>query len=312
MKNQIYTEIINLIDSVCMRNYLLENQAELGTYHYLDIIAGAPVSLNRKQELLVALENVAQNNREKKEIAEHLNLLEDALNKLYSFSPDKSVLIIVNIYYDSDSGQPVYTHDEFFPAVSYRGAQLTIQRYNDECELEPGEIPPWYWKLELYQIQEDGTTQPDYTYICSLDGEVQYFYCCGDKTRRRTRWDQPFGSSSPNLNLPVPYQPGDILYVDCRPYTQPAYCLIMKVGNDCCGIQCLYRRGHTISAGAFKHGHYSEDADGEEQYLSPLYRAELYEEELPPEYAFMARFSQKLKQNPEYGRMLSDVIWHLP
>ena len=81
----------------------------------------------------------------------------------------------------------------------------------------------------------------------------------------------------PNLNLPVPYQPGDILFIDCRPYAPGAfYCLLKEVGDDCCGIQCEYvdEKGK-VETGALKHGDYFYNHREVYQYLSPLYRIKI-------------------------------------
>ena len=56
------------------------------------------------------------------------------------------------------------------------------------------------------------------------DGEIQYFIheklslnylkgLLGSMAERQ------FHSGCPDLNLPVPYQPGDVLFIDCRPYS---------------------------------------------------------------------------------------------
>ena len=139
--------------------------------------------------------------------------------------------------------------------------------------------------MRLYDYLADGTTELVCTYICSRDGEAQYLRWEGEEKH-------PFGNAILDLNLPVPYQPGDILYVDCRPYSQPAYCIITEVGDDCCGVQCLYPgKDGAFHSGAFKHGNYFEGAYGVKQYLSPLYRAERYEGEFPPLEAIKDNFN---------------------
>ena len=116
----------------------------------------------------------------------------------------------------------------------------------------------------------------EYIYIAEPNGEIQYFlhnYGRRGKTKYYTRAEEAFGERSADLNLPVPYRPGDILKIDCSPYTDGVhYCILTEVGDDCCGVRCMYpvfdgRIGH----GALKHGNYlSESACGIKQYLSPL------------------------------------------
>ena len=131
-----------------------------------------------------------------------------------------------------------------------------------------------------------------------------------EKTKYYTRAEEAFGERSADLNLPVPYRPGDILKIDCSPYTDGVhYCILTEVGDDCCGVRCMYpvfdgRIGH----GALKHGNYiSESACGIKQYLSPLYRARICVEELPESCRFMKSLRVKLRSDPDFGKAISQV-----
>lgn len=145
-----------------------------------------------------------------------------------------------------------------------------------------------YWRVELYTASqdvnngEDGFLSAEYTYIMNKDGEVQYYIHEWNSSNHlnglpgRMVEDQ-FFSVSPDLNLPVPYHPGDVLFIDCRPYAPGAfYCRLKEVGDDCCGIQCEYvdEEGN-METGALKHGDYFFNHREVEQYLSPLYRARI-------------------------------------
>ncbi len=43
-----------------------------------------------------------------------------------------------------------------------------------------------------------------------------------------------------DLNLPVPFVPGDIISIDCRPYAKVKHAVILQLGDnhDCCSVQC--------------------------------------------------------------------------
>lgn len=118
-----------------------------------------------------------------------------------------------------------------------------------------------------------------------------------------------FGGDSVHLNLPVPYRPGDILEVGCAPYvTEPHYCILTEVGDDCCGVQCLYPgENGRIEFGALKHGHYFSGCFDRKQYLSPLYGAKIYTGELSGEYKFMKPLSEKLHKDPAFGKVLWEI-----
>jgi hypothetical protein len=111
------------------------------------------------------------------------------------------------------------------------------------------------------------------------------------------------------LNLPVPYRPGDILEVGCAPYvSEPHYCILTEVGDDCCGVQCLYPgENGRIEFGALKHGHYFSGCFDRKQYLSPLYGAKIYTGELSGEYKFMKPLSEKLHKDPAFGKVLWEI-----
>lgn len=292
----LFAEIIDLMDAKAMKNYLLKNRDKLKPEHYRDIIVGAPIALTKKRALLTRL--AAETGDEA--VKDYLEPLRDAVDSLTRVAPGKSVLLVEEVYPDHPEGAYV------FPAATYTGARKAIAAYNAEWQ-EGGEDDPvaWYWELRLYRLLPDGTFHHDYTYVCAWDGEPQYFR----KRDHDTLVGRHFGAPIPELNLPVPYRPGDILSVDCRPYTRSAYCLILEVGDDCCGVQCLFRdKTGRLQTGAFKHGRYLEGAYDKRQYLSPLYRAEPYTRPLPEEYTFLEPLARKIREDPDYGKALREKI----
>ena len=199
--------------------------------------------------------------------------------------------------------------------ASAESARRAIREYVSECsDCDWGHM---YWEMKLYRrsdaSESGGFMRPEYIYIAEPNGEIQYFlhnYGRRGKTKYYTRAEEAFGERSADLNLPVPYRPGDILKIDCSPYTDGVhYCILTEVGDDCCGVRCMYpvfdgRIGH----GALKHGNYiSESACGIKQYLSPLYRARICVEELPESCRFMKSLRVKLRSDPDFGKAISQV-----
>ena len=79
--------------------------------------------------------------------------------------------------------------------------------------------------------------------------------------------------SSMSLNLPIPFEVGDIVVLNSLPFAPVKAVLLTEVENiDCCGVWMLYRdTDGKWKTGALKHGH------GWGNYhpiLSPLYRLE--------------------------------------
>ena len=96
-----------------------------------------------------------------------------------------------------------------------------------------------------------------------------------------------YSYGSRDLNLPVPYESGDVLVADCAPFAPPVTVTVTdKVNNyDCCGVQISYSdqfsgKQRTTS---LKHGLI---LDGVEHpyipMLSPLYRIRCLEK--PADY----------------------------
>lgn len=171
------------------------------------------------------------------------------------------------------------------------------------------------WQVELYDLCAEhhahgricDIPSPEYRYTFSPEGEPQFF-----RPRIYDRYAGAFHEGE--LNIPVPYKPGDILYIDCRPYTpEPFYCLLTEVGSGCCDVWCLFPNPDgSIGHGALKHGHYhSSEYDFFEEILSPLYRARLFHGELPKNCLFMKKLSEKLYADPGYGKTIFQVLYDL-
>ena len=108
----------------------------------------------------------------------------------------------------------------------------------------------------------------------------------------------------------MPWQPGDILRIDGRPYRPGnAYCVLLEVGDDCCGVQCAFpNEDGAIGHGALKHGHCCDRLHRLSVFgVSPLYSAELHQGELPDNCAFMKKASNLLYRNPNLGKLGSDM-----
>ena len=254
-------------------------------------------------------ESSAELRREPDKVADYIAALNSATAALEN-SGNETVLSVVLRRCGVDSFV-----DGAYYAASAESARRAIREYVSECsDCDWGHM---YWEMKLYRrsdaSESGGFMRTEYIYIAEPNGEIQYFlhnYGRRGKTKYYTRAEETFGERSADLNLPVPYRPGDILKIDCSPYTDGVhYCILTEVGDDCCGVRCMYpvfdgRIGH----GALKHGNYiSESACGIKQYLSPLYRARICVEELPESCRFMKSLRVKLRSDPDFGKAISQV-----
>lgn len=196
-------------------------------------------------------------------------------------------------------------------ALSVEEVQRAISKYWENSDTAIA-----YWRIEQYRqggaSDPDGFACPEYTFAADPNGEVQYFM--HEPQKSRGVWaDGAFGRDAPHLNLPVPYRPGDILEIGCAPYvSEPHYCILTEVGDDCCGVQCLYPgENGRFEFGALKHGHYFSGCFDRRQYISPLYGAKIYTGELSDEYKFMKPLSEKLHKDPAFGKVLWKIGYDL-
>lgn len=281
MTFELEREILDLIESPELHEYLIKYTERLRLRDYVSIIAGAPISLKRKQRLLHRLEATS----DLKQQMDYIKLCCECVDLAVRYlTMEREVIFLIQLMgYDDNNKSEVV--DGPYLATSLESAKRAVcDYYFDE---EPGiEWQTLYWRMELYVIKQSENKKaeflsPEYTYIMDKEGEVQYFI---HKRKSLNYLKGPIGSMVeeqfhlyPDLNLPVPYQPGDVLFIDCRPYAPGAfYCMLKEVGDDCCGIQCEYvdEKGK-VETGALKHGDYFFNHREVYQYLSPLYRAKI-------------------------------------
>ena len=270
MESKLKNRILDLIESPELHAYLMEHAERLKLKDYVSIIAGAPISLGRKQELL---HDMKRSSCLKKQEMDYVSLCCACMDRAVQFltSETGTIFLIQLMGYDDKHKSDIM--DGPYIMTSLANTKNAVKNYyrEDMDEDADAEWKTLYWRVELYTASqdvnngEDGFLSAEYTYIMDKNGSLG-----------RMVEDQ-FFSVSPDLNLPVPYHPGDVLFIDCRPYAPGAfYCRLKEVGDDCCGIQCEYvdEEGN-METGALKHGDYFFNHREVEQYLSPLYRARI-------------------------------------
>lgn len=300
MNNNLKEEILTLIESPELREYLMEAPEKLSDIRYAQIIAGASIAIGRKAELLHRLAQSGAG-----DVTKYAAFLDGVLNLLAHVKPSTHTLLVYPMVYDPTEK----TVTEFggpFPIRDLHAVQYAIRNYNDE-NMQDSEFPH-YWKIEIYDFSTNHKTFPEplINCICNSEGEIQYI-----KAIPKNIIANDFGSDVPNLNLPVPYQPGDILEVDCRPYvSKVAYCLITEVGDDCCGVQCVFPCANDKpDFGAFKHGNFFDEAYQMPVYMSPLYRSRVVHEALPEFYAVLEDIAFEVRNIRGYGKLCRESVF---
>ena len=237
------------LSSHTMREYLLN--AKIHKAQVLEMILGAPVPLTVKQEWLSKLSNkepavfrdalLLEQLEEKtsddlqvmirrlyeKSFTAALEDVEEALEqtKLY----DGGILYLKEYWYEDDlKGEK---SSGTAPFLSLSKALEYIRHDLKECDYNPGDTI-WY-VLEKWSLDDDGEMEHRYTYYLIGD-EIVWF-----EKRKRDKHDRccwlpqsyDYSSESRNLDLPVPFEVGDIVLVDCTPFRPIKAAVIIEAGE---------------------------------------------------------------------------------
>ena len=290
-------EIINLIESPELREHLLHNPQLLSGDHYMQIIGGAPIEINRKRELISRLVATERNSADDTfcwyDPKFCIDYIDDCLDALKAVDGNKQMLLVSEIsYVDSEAGSAI-THGPF-PVASWLAAQTAMKAYAEKWS-GMTDLSTSYWMIELFNLANDpsdsypydGFLQPDYTYYANADGEIQYI-CreevgeCGELLDCIV--GEIFGPwfKGAHVGLPTPYEKGDILEIDCRPWAPgPYYCLVANSKLDCLHLDGDGR----ISCGSIPYGSCFAGWAHTNLLLSPVFRARKVTQPLPEECA---------------------------
>lgn len=288
-----------------MRNYLLD--IDIPETTVIDIILGAPIPLTKKRELIDSMHTPDSNKFS--EISSCLIEIDEALEALKIKAP--YIFTLSKCWYDEDILNENESTEETFQ--SFQDILNYINKTNEEGVEHSGEGKETsYWtevKITFPPLafnNHSGNSARDF-YIL-VGNEIYYF-----KRNGNTRHDGFSGYvSSLDLDLPIPFKPGDIVTLDCTPFRPMKQAVLLEVDNrDCCGVQMLYSRksetnGEKIwETGALKHGH---GWDGFFPILSSLYRLSKFEGELTEEELLMKDVRQYVLKDEGNGSKLWDFM----
>ena len=326
LTRQEYEDVLRtFLPSKEMRKHLANR--ELSRWQILELILGAPVPLRIKAECCRALsarDDVLHHVLDRLDdphldlsaryeweleldlsFAMHAQSIQTALDEL-SLNPGE-IILLYEVWYDND-----YLEDNESSAVPFLSADAALRYLRAEMrEEEWNEETPCWTRLEKWVPGENDEMLCRYRYYLIRD-EFAFF----EKVEPRRRGYQgrlagPFcySGQSVDLNLPVPYRPGDIVEVNCLPFAPVKHVLLLEVGDDCCGVSCLYRtEDGKWETGALKHGHFMESY---RPLISPLYRIAAHHADLPPEVQPLKAVQAYIGGDAEKGRQLWTAIHRL-
>lgn len=284
--------MIDIIDefvkSLEMRDYYKNNP--LTKLELIDLIINAPVSIGDKEACLAGLP--AQDEYTSSLIDQYCREIDFAWCELLHFSKG-AVFNLIEYWYDDEILCEKHSSGELFlsfeAAVDHIHQTIAEEEWNDDSTC--------WTVIEKWVPAENGKMMKTYDYTLIRDMVVG-FHCfdtesniiiCGEKVRRPHR-----SYLDVNLNLPIPFSPGDIVALDCRPFAPVKPALLLEVSDDCCGVQMLYEHDGMLNmdvydTAALKHGHGYKDA-WEHEYLHPLsYLYKLRRIDVPDDFVNISR-----------------------
>lgn len=248
-------DFTKFIDSLEMREHLKTLQLSKRTCE--DLVCGSPKPLAEK---LVWLEQ--QGSARADEARRALDGLK--------LKPGE-FLWLTTVWYDSDFHGWESSTEGPFPSLD--AAVRHIRQ--DMVEQEWDEDSLCWTQLDKWMPGKDGAYRQSYTYYLIRD-EIVYFD--SHPTSRR----DPF-CGAPDLDVPIPFKPGDIVTIDCRPFMPIKPVVLLEANNhECCGVTCLFRREEDgkWEVGTVKHSRCWSVLPHVFPAISPLYRLASFRGEL--------------------------------
>lgn len=273
-------------------------------YEMIEIILGAPLTLTEKRKLLELLDT--PDSKVFDDVSDCIREFDDALAALEL--KDGEIFTLSECWCDDDILDEKKAFAE--PFLSFQAAAEYIKNLIEEETEDIDDINEYVCWTELTKWIPVGEGKMKDVYSYTFVGnEIHYFKRLGETRRDRLEGYK----SGLDLNLPIPFKPGDIVTLNCLPFRPVKHAVLLEVDNrDCCGVQMLYRLKEekngksSLETGALKHGH------GWERFfpmLSSLYRLSKYAGELTEEERILKDVQKHIYQNEENGKKLWEFFY---
>ena len=295
--HDLYIKMIDkYIESRDMRDYLKSIVDELSKWQIIDLICGARADLMDKYESLLQISELETDEEKKEEDsaferAKKAKILLDELTL-------KQGEVFCNMEYMYDGERAEDAICGAAPHFSVNSVMKYVSEEYEELDEQEKKDATYWYILEKYAPDNDIELDWYYAYTVAPNGEI--WFCDDIKNHGDIYFDD-----SQNLNLPIPFEIGDIITIDCRPFAPVKQAVILEKGNNwgCCSVQCAWitEKGK-IRTGALKHSTLFDDKSFIR--VSPLYRAEVFDGELPPEEQPLKKISDFVCRDEEKGRYL--------
>ena len=297
-----------------MQDYLCENINLLDEHHIVDMVRKSFIPLSRKLELFEALsvyediENLEknlfkakyeENEFEEKYIKEYsynyqADFIREALSKLMIKDKSEGLLLLVE-YQSEDGNEQIIDQLPFF---SYEKLDTYIREYIKEEGIERLHNNKYFCKIEKYIETEEGDLEEEYFYY-AFDGNIVYCESI----------DSNMGSCYEDLNIPVPFEPGDVIKCDGGPTCEDVVAVVLRTGDnsDCCSLVALcQRKDGTFDMEPVKHSFMFYEAESS-IYVPPLYSIRCVNEDEKSENSVLKTISELINGDEEKGRIIENL-----
>ena len=297
---QLYVDIIKeTIKSKIMQEHLIQNIHQLSRYEWADMICSVPIALERKAYLLEEWSRCTVEG-ETKEFYEHAaKRIRGWLGRLEL----KEGELFCLCGYCNEHGE----RHQFESAPFYSLEKALQHLQEEESEKDDDSEANYWYELEKWEPDEEGHLEETIEYMI-LDGKLCYAWDFDKSVKEH----YPVHFSC-DLDLPTPFQVGDIVTIDCRPIQPLRRVLILEEGDhrDCCLPQGLYvRKDKKLDTGAIKHNSIFKDTHWtvSRPEIPALYCAEKYEGVLMEEELILREISRWLQGGEARGRALWEYM----
>ncbi|MCL1995023.1 MAG: hypothetical protein FWG63_02365 [Defluviitaleaceae bacterium] len=258
-----------------------------------------------------------------KETTDLINTAEFALSERASV---KDNVFLVSLHFPIDvADKNSNAWYERVPFLTYESAIKWIHKETKKnCELYSETLEQcanriWY-EVEKFVPDENGELELKITWTLNAQAEIMFFEidyaydkkykisgCVDDEDSDSLAWFHWEGNEE-LAYVPVPFDFGDIITIDMRPFYEEYRAVVVRLGDncDCCSVACIYcDEDGFLHCSTLKH-----NLSGTLTKVSPLYRAEVFKGDLPENEKVLAIISEAIKKIPSTEKTEKDgSIW---
>lgn len=317
-KTNFIKDIINeIFQSEDMKTYLTKQYQEHWKYDMLNMICSAPIALERKAQLLETLAEEYETDLPESEhsLEDDLYTYKDTAGLARTFLSELNLkpgeIFCLHTYcneseFYSGTSAPKQNKESDLGCIPFLSYDKVLEYFETEDYIEWCGWEDCWNELEKWIPDNQGNLIHSVSFYIL---NKKLCYASSDNESLETCTHQAYDLCDGwNLNLPVPFNAGDILTIDCRPFHPVKHIVILEAGDnrDCCCLQGMYiKEDGNIGCGAVKHNNIFENLvfPG----IPALISAEKYTGQLPEEESILDKVSRFIDHDETKGKLLWDI-----